>query len=779
MDKNKAVASKKTGKKRVAIMTWYTYMNYGSAFQAYAIKCAINKLGYYADFVNYNPSLVVWEKEPVALSSFFASGKSYFHNLMVKPDFSSLDTDREQLYLEFRNKHFTETEFVQRPQELHVLNRKYDAFVCGSDQIWSPLCFDPSYFLDFVDSAEKRVAYAPSIGVETIDDEDIRNCMENLLKGFIHLSCREDTGAKLIESLSGKSCEHVLDPTLLLNEEEWSRVANKNFDVGGRKYCLAYFLGESKTNWDLAKDIAKRKGLDLILVPVSGRDYKKQEAITNPVGPAEFLTLLRNADYVCTDSYHGLLFSINFKKDFSVFNRFSYKDSRCQNSRIDSCLNMFNLGWRKIERKSDFSDESIDYGAVKIYLEQERAYSLEYLKSSLESAIAHRDALEEKRSYLTNTCIGCGACEVVCPTGAIRSETTAEGFARTIIDEKACIDCRKCSFVCPLHEAKEPKVNEDVPVYAFRCNNEENIGSSSGGFAWAMGEYCVSRGLDVYGSVYDPVACKAKHVLGDSLELRQRMRGSKYIKSETKEIFREIYRGNKTQGVFLGTPCQVAALKNLLGDKAASWLFVDLICHGVPTQKLWDLYLDTLNINKGASVMFRDNSLGWSHLNISFADENNHKLYSCDEFSDLFYRVFKPGIAYYASCENCPFRDRSAADLRIGDYWNKEYIEKDLRTSMVLVLTKKGEKSFQEMLQVNKYDVSRKPSEDFFNDQYIPKRDCRYYSMRRAKFLSDLGKDKASLSEMVKKYCEPWEQGEKRERQIAPFVTAIKRILGK
>ena len=145
----------------------------------------------------------------------------------------------------------------------------------------------------------------------------------------------------------------------------------------------------------------------------------------------------------------------------------------------------------------------------------------------------------------------------------------------------------------------------------------------------------------------------------------------------------------------------------------------------------------------------------------------------------MFYRVFKPGIAYYASCENCPFRDRSAADLRIGDYWNKEYIEKDLRTSMVLVLTKKGEKSFQEMLQVNKYDVSRKPSEDFFNDQYIPKRDCRYYSMRRAKFLSDLGKDKASLSEMVKKYCEPWEQGEKRERQIAPFVTAIKRILGK
>ena len=779
MDKNKVVAGNITGKKRVAIMTWYTYMNYGSALQAYAIKHAINKLGYYADFVNYNPSLVAWEKKPFSFVTLFGSGKAYFRDLMVKPNFSSLDADREQLYLDFRNSYFTETEPVQRPQELHTLNGKYDAFVCGSDQIWSPLCFDPSYFLDFVDSDKKKVAYAPSVGVETIADRDIKRYMESLLKGFDHLSCREDVGAKLIELLSSKRCEHVLDPTLLLNEEEWSRLANKNFDVGNRKYCLAYFLGESKTNWHLAKTIAKRKCLDLILIPVSGRDFKKQEAITSPIGPTEFLTLLQNADYVCTDSYHGLLFSINFKKDFSIFNRFSYKDSRCQNSRIDSCLKMFNLGWRKVESESDFSDESIDYGAMNTYIEQERVHSLDYLRSSLDSAVAHCDAAEEKKSYLTNTCIGCSACEVICPTGAIVSETTSEGFDRVFIDEAVCIGCRKCSSVCPFHKVNEPRVNADVSVYAFRCNSQDVVGSSSGGFAWAMGEFCASKEFDVYGSVYDSVACKAKHVLGDSQDSRQRMRGSKYIKSETKEIFREIYKENKTRGVFFGTPCQVAALKNLLGDKVTDWLLVDLICHGVPAEKLWTLYLNTLKINKGTSAIFRDNSLGWSHRNISFVDENGNKVYSNDESSDLFYRVFKSGIANYASCENCPYRDRSAADLRIGDFWSKEYIKCDSRTSMVLVLSKKGEAAFQEMLQVEKYDVLSKSSEDFFNDQCIPAKDCRYYSMRRIRFLNDLGNREMPLSEMVKKYCEPWEQGEKREKQIAPFVNAVKRVLGK
>lgn len=779
MDKNEAVAGHAADIKRVAIMTWYTYMNYGSAFQAYAIKHAINKLGYYADFVNYNPSLVAWEKQPFDFLSLFASGKSYLRDFIVKPDFSSSDIDREKLYLEFKARHFTETQPVQRPQELHALNDKYDAFVCGSDQIWSPLCFDPSYFLDFVDSDRKKVAYAPSIGVETIDDRDIKCYMKTLLERFTHLSCREDVGVNIIESLSGRHCEHVLDPTLLLSEEEWSKAANKKFSVGSKKYCLAYFLGESKANWELAKAIAKRKCLDLVLIPVSGRDYKKQEAITSPIGPSEFLTLLHNADYVCTDSYHGLLFSINFKKDFSIFNRFSYKDSRCQNSRIDSCLNMFNLGWRKIECKSDISDEPINYSVVKTYLEQERARSIKYLKSSLEIATTHCDTSEKKQSYLTDTCIGCGACEVVCPAGAIRSKTTSEGFTRMFIDKEVCIDCRKCSFVCPLHENKEPRVSTDISIYAFRCNNEDINGSSSGGFAWAMGEYCASKGMDVYGSVYDPVACKAKHVLGDSVDSRQRMRGSKYIKSETKEIFREICKESKSQGVFFGTPCQVSALKNLLRDKAANWLFVDLICHGVPTQKLWTMYLNELNIDTGASALFRDNSSGWSHRNISFVDEKGNKLYSNDESSDLFYRVFKSGIACYAACENCPFRDRSAADLRIGDYWNKEYIRKDLRTSMVLVLTKKGETLFRELMQVKKYDASSRSSEDFFNDQCIPTKDYRYYSMRRVKFLNDLGKGEASLPDLVKKYCEPWEWGEKHEKKIAPFVVVVKKMLGK
>lgn len=777
--KKRATINGETDKKHIAIMTWYKYMNYGSALQAYAINHVIKKMGYLTDFVNYNPSLVSWENEPFNWTDVASAGITYFHDLRIKPEFSNFDTGREQLYTKFREEYFTETPPVQTPQDLHRLNRTFDAFVCGSDQIWSPLCFDPSYFLDFVDYDEKKIAYAPSIGTEVINDRDIKLYMASLLDRFVHLSCRENTGKKLIESLSGKACEHVLDPTLLLDADEWNLVANKSIKVRDSRYCLAYFLGDNKANWNLAKSIAENKGLELVLVPVSGLDYKKKEAIADPVGPAELLTLLWNADYVCTDSYHGLLFSINFNKNFSIFNRFSYDDARCQNSRIDSCLDMFDLGWRRVTRFSDFIDEPINYEVVNSQLKKQRMRSLEYLKSSLQSATTYYDAAREKLGFLTNTCVACGACETVCPVGAIKFEVDSDGFERALIDEKVCIACEKCSSVCPLHKINQSKIEKDVPVYAFRCSSEDIVGSSSGGFAWAAGEFCAAKGLGVYGSIYDSHICKARHILGDSLELRQRMRGSKYIKSETRDLFREIHNDHVANGVFFGTPCQVAALKKCIGSRAANWLFVDLVCHGVPTQKLWDLYINSIGISKGASVKFRDNSLGWVHRNISFFDENGKKIYSNDEFHDLFFRLFKSGVANYSSCENCPFRNRSAADLRIGDYWSEEYIKRDFKSSMVLVLSKKGQITLEEMLKVGNFDVERKSSDDFFDYQCISIEDRRYYSMRRVKFLKDLGQGNVSLPSLVKEYCEPWEQGEKREKHIAPFVAAIKKVLGK
>lgn len=777
--KSKTFVNETTAKKRVAIMTWYTYMNYGSALQAYALKHTINKMGYLVDFVNYNPSLAEWEKKPFSYSGIFATGKNFLHDLVVKPDFSNYDTDREQLYLEFRHKYFTETESVQSPQELHSLNSKYDAFVCGSDQVWSPLCFDPSYYLDFVDLAEKKIAYAPSMGTDNIKESDIKKYIKSLLDQFAHLSCREDVGAKLIESLTGKRCEHVLDPTLLLDANEWGRVANKSFETGSEKYCLAYFLGDNKTNWSLAKFIAKSKGLDLLLVPVSGRDYKKQEAISSPVGPEELLNLFWGADYICTDSYHGLLFSINFKKDFSVFNRFSYSDSRSQNSRIDSCLEMFDLKWRKVAKRSDFLDKPINYDDIDARLKQQKMLSLDYLRSSLQSAVMYRNELEEKRSYLTNTCIGCGACETICPTGAINFKTSPEGFEHALIDEKKCISCKKCSSVCPLHKIRPQSIDVDTSVYAFRCSEEDITGSSSGGFAWAAGDYCAKRGLDVFGSVYDSISCRAKHIIGDSLESRERMRGSKYIKSETRAIFKEIYKNRKTCGVFFGTPCQVAALKNLLGPRAEDWLFIDLICHGVPTSKLWDVYLASLGVSKGAIVKFRDNSLGWSHRNISFTDVKGRELYSCDEFSDNFYRAYKSGVANHDSCLNCPFRNSSSADLRIGDYWDDDYVKNDHPTSMVVVITKKGKEVFNRISTCMNCYVERRSFEDYIKSQAVPLIKKRYYSMRRVKFLEYLAEGRIPLSSLIEDNCAAWEAGEKKEKLIRPFVLAIKRILGK
>ena len=261
-------------------------------------------------------------------------------------------------------------------------NSKYRLFICGSDQIWAPNVFDPIYFLSFVDYEKPKIAYAPSIGLDRIPKElEVDYC--NLLRRFDCLSVREEKGAELIKNICGLNAKVVLDPTLLLEDKEWLKLSVDPKIEGD--YIFAYFLGDNKTHRDSVKWLADRLNCKIVSISQYDLDREMTDYVVKYAGPREFLGYIKNAKIIVTDSFHGTVFSIIFRKNFYVFERFSNTDKICQNSRIYNILNKTNLIDRIIKFDGYINNHihEINYNDVYKLLEAERLNSITYLKDSI------------------------------------------------------------------------------------------------------------------------------------------------------------------------------------------------------------------------------------------------------------------------------------------------------------------------------------------------------------------------------------------------------------
>ncbi len=201
------------------------------------------------------------------------------------------------------------------------------------------------------------------------------------------MSCREDAGSKALEELLKKPVHQVLDPTMLLEKEEWYALEEP---VNIKKpYLLCYFLGSLLSERMYACEIAKMRGLDIIDIPGNPIDYYWGVKKMYGKSPFEFLWLFNNANYVCTDSFHGTAFSINFNKQFSVFMRRGYNSPFSYSSRIISILKIFSLTHRIVNNKDSLkkSYQTIKYEDINKKLSIEREQSVKYLVGSLKSKI--------------------------------------------------------------------------------------------------------------------------------------------------------------------------------------------------------------------------------------------------------------------------------------------------------------------------------------------------------------------------------------------------------
>lgn len=263
-------------------------------------------------------------------------------------------------------------------------------------------------------------------------------------------------------------------------------------------------------------------------------------------------------------------------------------------------------------------------------------------------------------------CCGCNACAEICPMHCIEMLNDSKGFLYPKVDTATCIDCGACEKVCPF-EGGNIALNSPLTAYAaWNKDREQYLASSSGGVAYVFSSYIIKQGGVVYGCTSDGM--QIRHIRVASLSELSKLQGSKYVQSDVRGLFDLVKADLKAKKpvLFIGTPCQVAGLKNYIKRIPEHLYLVDLICHGVPSQQM--LYEHINHVAAGHSVeqlSFRKGQL--YHIEITSPCGTT---YSAEPHKDMYYRAFLDGISYRKSCYHCPFaRKERISDITIGDFW--------------------------------------------------------------------------------------------------------------
>lgn len=260
---------------------------------------------------------------------------------------------------------------------------KFDYIICGSDQVWNPNYPQTSMidFLQFIPES-KRIAYAPSFGLNGIPQSK-QDSYAQWIKEIPALSVREERGAEIIRKLTGRKAEVLPDPVIMLDKQDWCRIAKQPAIKTRKRYILTYFLGNMvKDYYWFIKKTAQNHSLEIINLA----DIHEPESYT--VGPCEFLYLVDNAELVCTDSFHGTLFSIIMKRNFIVFPR--VEDGCSMHSRIETLLKKFCLNDRLYSEDIDAFIFTANFKHVDDIIKEERNRTFNYLKNALKQSLQNK-----------------------------------------------------------------------------------------------------------------------------------------------------------------------------------------------------------------------------------------------------------------------------------------------------------------------------------------------------------------------------------------------------
>ncbi|MCM1006889.1 MAG: polysaccharide pyruvyl transferase family protein [Ruminococcus flavefaciens] len=672
---------------RIGLITLFRD-NYGSELQCYATKTFLKKHGCECDvlFIEEHGTEKVKSKIKSILNILYHSirYRGFWRNR--KQIKNSIQKNNHSMTAEskFGLDWFCESVLQPKGVEYRLINSKhfngnYDFFISGSDQVWGGgYLVHPFMFLEFVDD-KKKVALSPSFGVEKIKDFNYSHFKKSISKIPV-LSAREESGVKIIQELTSRTVPRLADPIMLLSSEEWEDFSKKGMTMD-EDYIFVHFLGApNQTALKTISYLAQKHNLNTWCF---ANDYAEYSEVYNHVlksgNPYDYVALIKNARFVCTDSFHTSHFSIIFNKSFFTFERI-YGHNNKQSSRLQNLFSIYNCADRYITNDScDITQLESVTPCFDVIKDKESLAISEYLLNAIET---HQESFQPEVTLKSKeNCTGCMACAGICPTDAITVSYSDFGYRIPTINSEKCINCKLCSKVCH-YVTPNQFINTEKAFIAYNTDKNQRQISASGGVFSALAYSFINNGGLVAASElsFSHGIPDISHIIVDKAEQLENVLGSKYAESNCANIYSAAAEAlkKKKSVLFCGTSCQVKALYSYLAIKniEIDQLFtIDLICHGVPGFKLFSDYtkfLSKVNGGEFSDFSFRSKESGDIRYQISgnlTSDDKQKKITVPIEKSG-YYDMFMHQDSYRDQCYHCEYASaEKPADITIGDYF--------------------------------------------------------------------------------------------------------------
>lgn len=670
----------------VGIYGWWGHDNFGGCLTYFALNKCIEKMGY---------SVVMIQE---------GNGLPVRYNI---PD--------NCIAMQFITKHCDCTRQVD-VLDLPQYNDLCDTFIVGGDQMWSfyiPMVKEDN-FLNFVHDGKTKLSYSTSFGPANFTPpRSFVDMAKPLLKRFDAISVREDYAVQLANEIYNVNATQVIDAVFLLEKSDFIKVSSDASYNFPKKFLFAFILNPTKEKRMQVESIANKLGLDIVCAPDAAVGYHKTFyelfsglKVINPLNVSNFLKAYEKASYIVTDSFHGTCFSYIYRKDFSV-----YFNAQRGADRFVALMKLLSLDNRRIYETQNneelINNPNIDFNVnwekADKNIDRERKISLDWLSNAL--ANGNNTNHKYRHDNLTidilpkNLCTGCSACFNGCPVDAISIVENEQGFYEPLIDNNKCIRCGKCEKICPvLHPNR--KNSRDPECYAVMNTNDVRTDSSSGGVFSALADYVLDNGGYVCGAGYDDNFVVEHKIISHKSDIKL-LRRSKYVMSKIGDCFRRIKTlldENKLV-LFSGCPCQAGGLNNYLGKKYENLIIVDIVCHGAPSNKMFQKYLEeTYGLDQILDFRFRTKNYGYNCTTAEVYKKDGSIEIRDYEF-DLYEKVMHSGLALKGSCTECKFAATPRqGDISIGDFWGISKFDTTLNdglgTSVLLINNSVGKALF-------------------------------------------------------------------------------------
>lgn len=372
---------------KVGIMTlYYNNTNYGGQLQAYALQTAVSQLGYNAEQISFDSSL------SSMAPSIQKSKKNIFQQIkkvprklqecLFKEKWNIKRSEIDKSILEFSEK-IPHTVIVSE-KTIESIDKEFDAYVCGSDQVWNPGCQNARFF-DFSEIGKIKISYAASLGKELSPKEHIDR-IASMTQDFQAISVRESCHKEMLNAVCNKDVKLIPDPVFLLTKDQWSEFASEK--KYSEKYIFAYLLGDDIKIRERCKKLAKVSGCRLLYIPYLNRntyvwDSMNKQLQVNAPKVEEFVSLIKNAELIITDSFHGTAFSIIFGKKVVSIKRYHKNDKESSNSRIDTLFQWIEKDYNRYNFFPKSIDQTVSMSDVESRVRQMRQIGLQFLKREL------------------------------------------------------------------------------------------------------------------------------------------------------------------------------------------------------------------------------------------------------------------------------------------------------------------------------------------------------------------------------------------------------------